>query len=284
MIKIEYKKRREVPEINIYDSIFSLPENEVFVGDFAAVRKEIIPPAHFKCHKNLVLYQRFVYVVKGTFIFNDEVHKNVRFEPGDIIYLPSDVVYESYWEKDEIGEFISLNFCLYDPMYNNINLFDDLVLACKDPDRKLFSVFDEVQEIWNKSARGHKLQCISHLYALLYRIGKYSLRLEEGSKNAISKAVIYLENHFLNDVTVEDLVKLTNVGECQFRRSFKALKGMSPIKYRNMLRMTKAIDLLKTGEYSVVEASMIVGFDDPSYFSKLFKKQFGQSPSSYIPQ
>ena len=83
---------------------------------------------------------------------------------------------------------------------------------------------------------------------------------------------------------MEDLVKLTNVGECQFRRSFKALKGMSPIKYRNMLRMTKAIDLLKTGEYSVVEASMIVGFDDPSYFSKLFKKQFGQSPSSYIPQ
>ncbi len=270
--------------MNIYDSIFSLPENEFFVGDFAAVRKEVIPPTHFKCHKNMVLYQRFVYVVKGIFVFNDEVHKNIRFYPGDIIYLPLDVTYESYWEKNEVGEYISLNFCLYDTHRNNINLHDDLVLACKDPDRKLLSVFTEVQEIWNKSTQGHKLQCISHLYSLLYRIGKYSLKLEEGGKNDISKAVIYLENHFLKDVTVEELVKLTNVKECQFRRSFKALKGMSPIKYRNMLRMTKAIDLLKTGEYSVIEAAMIVGFDDPSYFSKLFKKQFGQSPSSYIPQ
>jgi transcriptional regulator GlxA family with amidase domain len=58
---------------------------------------------------------------------------------------------------------------------------------------------------------------------------------------------------------------------------------MSPIKYRNMLRLNKALEILKSGEYSVIETAMIVGFDDPAYFSRIFKDQFGNSPSYFIP-
>ena len=59
---------------------------------------------------------------------------------------------------------------------------------------------------------------------------------------------------------------------------------MSPIKYRNMLRINKSLEILKTGEYSVIETAMIVGFDDTAYFSRLFKERFGNSPSFYIPR
>lgn len=269
--------------MNIYDNIFRLADMNFFIRDFAAVKKDVTPPDRFKCGRGRVLYERFFYVVKGTIVFNDDAHDDLRFSAGDILYLPSDVTYESYWDSSEPGQFISLNFHLYDTDRNIINLSDDLVLACRDHDRQFLTFFNETFDIWNRSAHGYKLECASRLCSLLYKVANYSAKQDIGRKNSILKAVIYLEDNFLTDVTVEDLVKLSNTRECQFRRNFKRLKGMSPIKYRNMLRLNKAMEILKTGEYSVIEAAMTVGFDDSAYFSKLFKQQFGHSPSHYIP-
>jgi len=263
---------------------WELLDTDFFISDFAAVKKQIIPPDPFICYDDRVLYERFFYVVSGTIIFDDEKHKKLRFSAGDIIYLPSNVTYKSYWGTEEEGEFITLNFKIFDTEHRIINLHSDLKLCYKDYDGKLYKQFFDIYELWKQSARGYKLECLSKLYSLLNTFAQYSERQDLKKKNRnILKAVLYLEDNYLTNVTVEDLVKLSNINECQFRRSFKKLKGMSPIKYRNMLRLNKALEILKSGEYSVIDATMIVGFDDPAYFSRIFKQQFGQSPSYYIP-
>ncbi len=68
-----------------------------------------------------------------------------------------------------------------------------------------------------------------------------------------------------------------------FRRQFKAVTGTSPVKYKNNLRMEKAMSLLKTGEYSVTEAGINVGCPDIYYFTKIFKNTFNENPSHFIP-
>ena len=264
--------------------IWELLDTDFFISDFAAVKKEVFPPDPFVCYENRVMYERFFYVARGTIVFDDKKHKKLKFSQGDIIYLPADVIYESYWETEENGEFIALNFKIFDSNHQIINLHDDLKLCYKDYEGKLYKQFFQTYELWKQSARGYKLECLSKLYALLNTFAHYSEKQDLKKKNRnILKAVLHLEDNYLTNVTVEDLVKLSNINECQFRRSFKKLKGMSPIKYRNILRLNKAMEILKSGEYSVIEATMIVGFDDPAYFSRIFKQHFGNSPSYYIP-
>ena len=66
-----------------------------------------------------------------------------------------------------------------------------------------------------------------------------------------------------------------------FIRSFKEFIGFTPMQYILSLRITNAQNLLQNTEYNVTEIADIVGYDNPLYFSRLFKKQSGISPSEF---
>ena len=66
----------------------------------------------------------------------------------------------------------------------------------------------------------------------------------------------------------------------RFRRVFSECLGMTPVEYRNKLRMQKVVTLLKSGTCTVGEVAEAVGISDIKYFSKLFKRYTGVSPST----
>lgn len=267
----------------ISDRIFALSDQPFSITDIAVIQKTVTPPDAFVCSHNKVLYQRFFYVVKGAIVFDDEQHKNWRFSAGDIIYLPSNTVYRSYWDTAEEGAFLSLNFYLQDGEGRTLNLADDITLCCTDKSGRLYRLFVQAHDTWAKATAGYRLDCMAQLISVMRELAAKAARQELGEENrTMLKAIFHLEDHYLEEVAIEDLARIAHLRECQFRRKFKRLKGMSPVKYRNHLRLTKAAEMLRSGEYSVVETAMSVGFDDPNYFSRLFKDQFGQSPTQYI--
>ena len=66
-----------------------------------------------------------------------------------------------------------------------------------------------------------------------------------------------------------------------FIRNFKKYMGVTPMQYVLSLRMSNAESLLEMTDYNVTEISSIVGYENPLYFSRMFKKQRGLSPSEY---
>ncbi|MDD3194210.1 MAG: two-component regulator propeller domain-containing protein [Paludibacter sp.] len=84
------------------------------------------------------------------------------------------------------------------------------------------------------------------------------------------------------DFTVDDFARLLNTGRTLFFKKIKSLTGYSPNEFIRIRRMQKAAELLKTYKYNVSEVSYLVGINDPFYFSKCFKAQFGSSPSKYM--
>jgi two-component system response regulator YesN len=56
---------------------------------------------------------------------------------------------------------------------------------------------------------------------------------------------------------------------------------MSPTEYRTQMKIERAKDLMERGEYSVAELSDVLGFNDPSYFWRVFKKVTGMNPTDY---
>ena len=90
---------------------------------------------------------------------------------------------------------------------------------------------------------------------------------------------MHIENNYLEDTCIEELAQMCHVSTSTFRRLFVEYKSETPIKYRNILRLKRAEELLKSGEYTVSEAAEASAIPDVAYFSKLFKKVIGISPS-----
>lgn len=86
------------------------------------------------------------------------------------------------------------------------------------------------------------------------------------------------------DFSMDDFAAEMAMGRSSFYTKIQSLTGYSPNKYLRILRMKKAAELLMTGEYTSAEVAYKVGVQDPSYFSKSFKEQFGMSPKAYQKQ
>jgi len=84
--------------------------------------------------------------------------------------------------------------------------------------------------------------------------------------------------------SVDDFIVQTNTSRTLFFKKIKSLTGYSPSEYMRIRRLQKAAKLLKTYKYNVSEVSYMIGIEDPFYFSKCFKAQFGCSPSKYAKQ
>ena len=78
---------------------------------------------------------------------------------------------------------------------------------------------------------------------------------------------------------LDQLCKELFLSRSQFGRKVKALTGKSPAIYLRSLRLLKARQLLLTTEITVKEVAYNVGFSDPSYFSRSYSEEFGESPS-----
>ena len=99
----------------------------------------------------------------------------------------------------------------------------------------------------------------------------------------IKKVMTWLEENVSDaEVTVDQLAGYVGMGRTSMYNKIKGLTGKSPVELIQDFRLEKATYYLKSGQYSVSETCYKVGFSDPGYFSRSFKKHFGISPVDYI--
>jgi len=94
----------------------------------------------------------------------------------------------------------------------------------------------------------------------------------------LQAALTELHDRFEQNEPVSFYAGLCDMSEVNFRRLFREYTGMTPIEYRNHLRLNSARSKLQSGEYNVSEAAGLCGFANLSFFIRLYKKQFGHTP------
>lgn len=247
---------------------------------YGVYKGEVSVPDQYICTKGAKKFSRFFYVMQGTIIFDRNTDHMVTAPVGSIVYLPYDVTYVSEWDSSINGQYISINFIRQE---FNFELPNRICIAATDNNKSYLELFTSAYDIWEKGAVGYQLELLSYIYKLLYYLFRDSTYFGyKKSYQIIYKGIFFLENHYIEDVTVEELAQLCNLSPSSFRRYFKSYSSMSPITYRNYLRIQKAKELLLTGEYTVTEAAHAVNIPDLCYFNKLFRKYYHNPPSSFL--
>lgn len=129
---------------------------------------------------------------------------------------------------------------------------------------------------------------VDYLHELLIMIHRLILTKPKGKSlflsNEMDDAVRYFHENYNKPVSIEEYAAAHNMSVSWFIRNFKEYTNTTPAQYILSLRMSNARTLLETTPYNISEISDIIGYENPLYFSRIFKKHCGMSPSEFRKQ
>lgn len=102
--------------------------------------------------------------------------------------------------------------------------------------------------------------------------------------NEMDNAVRYFHENYNQLISIEDYAASLHMSVSWFIRNFKEYTNETPAQYLVSLRVSNAKTLLESSDYNITEIASIVGYDNPLYFSRIFKKQYGMSPAHFRKQ
>lgn len=220
---------------------------------------------------------------RGSVQCNSNIHD---LEAGDIFVVNSEAVHSTFSEGVFIYHclIVDKSFFLDNGIPVSELQFQELI---RDPALYLafFRVADafsrENREVWDTAWIRHEV-----LGLLISLCRKYARRTSPETTSAVpvervKKAMTYIRNNLSKQLTLDEIADHVGISKYHFAREFKAFTGETVIDSINILRCKEAKRLIESG-MSVSAAAMSCGFENLSYFSRTFKKHFGQLPSSFL--
>lgn len=218
----------------------------------------------------------FIFKIKGyaEFAFPD---RTTTVNEGEVIFLPQGSAYEVTTHSHNGNLYTSINFCA----------------EIENPEVGVYSfknfpaanyIYRNFSELWNFGMLADKYKCLSLFYDLVSYISRleHSSNADERKFGLIEPAVEYLKKHIYDSsFKINKLHRLCGISDTYFRRIFEAEFNMTPQEYVVTGRISHAKSIIESGDFdSIKEVSELVGYNDPLYFSKAFRKVYGVSPSN----
>ncbi|WP_018933902.1 helix-turn-helix transcriptional regulator [Gracilibacillus lacisalsi] len=221
----------------------------------------------------------------------------VHMRKGQYIYIQSNVKHRLIIDKDHPCRMLNIEFILHSNKttpYISIeqlfqtqpsirSLFDqnERYFLLKDDEAVYFTLRHLVLELDHQSAN-NQLLIDNLMVQLLLWIDRNRREYHEQTGNQhIKKALTYIHEHYDTEIKVERLASITHLHPSYLHKIFRRSQGMTINQYITKVRLEKAKMLLVNTEIPVTEISNYVGVNTSQYFSNLFKKETGLSPSAY---
>ena len=125
---------------------------------------------------------------------------------------------------------------------------------------------------------------LNDLLLLMNRQELENIRDKNQMREEMEQAVSYFNEHYQQPINIEEYAASLHMSAEWFIRRFKRTMNLTPAQYLLSLRISNAQSLLEHSDYNISEIASIVGYESPLYFSRVFKKRLGVSPSQYREQ
>ena len=216
----------------------------------------------------------FLLIDKGECLYEWQ-DKSASLSRGSLIYLPSGSKH-TVTVTERPFSFYRISFSLIDPTDGERIIFtNEPCVMTSTASGRLFELANELISSTVLKSRAFKST------SMLAEFFHVLLKSRRRPESRISTAVEHIDRHYSEETNVDGLAALCYISKPHLFRLFKSELGMSPIEYRNHLRMERAKVLLSDGELSVGEIAAMLGFENGYYFSRMFKEHTGMSPSKY---
>lgn len=123
---------------------------------------------------------------------------------------------------------------------------------------------------------------VAHILKTYVRFGRSSQILGGLAPWQVERVRGYLRDHLCENTAVATMARSVGLSVSHFTRAFRSSVGCSPKQYELECRLQRAAELLSAaGVYSVGDVAAAVGFEDPSYFARRFRRRFGRAPAHF---
>ena len=195
---------------------------------------------------------------------------------GTLVYLPTGSHHSVTAPERSLG-FYRINFTVTDLADGKKCVFSDCPrLISSEAPKNIYTLADGMKR-YTLSESGY----LKNLSALSELLDYMRHMIVKEDTRRIGSVIRYVESNYAENVDIRDLSSMSYLSEAHLFRLFKKETGMSPVEYRNSLRIKKAQELLLDEECSIGEISSLVGFESACYFSRSFKNHTGMSPMEY---
>ena len=120
-----------------------------------------------------------------------------------------------------------------------------------------------------------------HLRTLVWLVRQHFAEPITESQTQVARCLNYIHENYAHDFPAEVLARKVFVSPSYLFRIFRKKKGVTPMHYRNLVRVDKAKLLLLDPKFKMEEVAERVGFKDVKYFARVFKKETGSAPSEF---
>lgn len=280
-----FGNRSVVMSKNLLSKIKSNPLiNRLYVTDIGYYPNARL---HYRQRKKGISGNILIYCINGTGIIqmNGQSH---LIEPNSCFVIPANTphVYRAsdddpwsiYWihfggEKSHyfekfFGKTIKIKSGPRDRINDRINLFNELLTALElgfSNDNIEFANF-----------------LLPSLLASFFYVQTYRAAKGHQSKNPVDQSILLMQKNLNKCLKIYEIANHVQLSQSHLSKIFRNKTGSSPIEYFINLKMQEAIRLLTNDSLRIKEVAAALGYEDPFYFSRLFKKYIGTSPGTFI--
>lgn len=142
-------------------------------------------------------------------------------------------------------------------------------------------IFVNLESGYNNQNMEYSSILLMHLLGSLKYLSQYRKISEIHQTDVISKAVFYMKDNLDKNISLAQIAQSCEISVSYLCLLFKKKTTYSPVEYVIYLRMQNACNLLEFTSYKINKIAHTIGYEDPLYFSRIFKKVMGQSPKLY---
>lgn len=140
-----------------------------------------------------------------------------------------------------------------------------------------FRFWEELQETYREN-----VSVFRNIIGIIGKLRERKVHAEKSDRSRLVEVINrYIEAHYGEDSTLQSLSDYIGMHPAYLSKLYKSETGIGISEYRHKLRMEKAVELLKQDQYKIHEISEWLGYQNPQYFSKRFKEEYGCTPNEF---
>jgi len=223
--------------------------------------------------------------ISGRGIINSE-EDSFEVNNGDLLIFPNEVVHDYTHAQDSKWHHLWIYF-VPQPKWVNLlkwpvksNGVMHLTISDEKIAEEIRLTFEKTIRIYQSMHQRRLEFCHTFIEEILFWCSEFNPLAHHGFRDPrIQKSIQYLIKNLEKPLSIEQLARIVNLSPSHYAHLFKEMTTQTPIKYIETLRIWKAQELLISTSNSITQIANDTGFLDSLYFSRVFRKNCGKSPS-----